>query len=403
MNNILFIVNEFDSANGICCSSVMKACAKSGYNVLCLTEHSSHYSDDTVNFFYVTPRFYQCVFTFLKKVKYGRPLLNGINIFLNKFLLMLAVPIWPLVSPLYSYRLYKKTLNLCLKEKIDIVVPIYTQIDTLIAAHFVKKRIPEIKYIPYFLDALSGGYGPRCFSKEWTIRRGLKWERILLNNADKIIAMESSRRHHELYSINEPYFNQFVFLDLPLFNLNVTKSDKSGDCLTIAYVGTLPKGIRSPQFIVNVLSKIKLNKFRFVFVGEKNNRILNMISAVDKRFVIVGRISHNEANEKIRQADVLINIGNTNENMTPCKIFEYMSMGKKIISTYPIENEPSLFYLRNYTKSLLLDEKRCDYDRLADEVVSFAYKEDDDFDVESLKKVFFKNTPQAFVSVLNEM
>ncbi len=320
---------------------------------------------------------------------------------INKTFLFLTLPIWPLVSPLYSYRLYKKAFNICRKEKIDIIVPVYSQIDTLITAHFIKRKIQSIKYIPYFLDSLSGGYGPRIFSKEWTIQRGLRWERRLLKNADKSIAMESSRKHHEFYSGAESYYNRFVFLDLPLFNLKPTQCDKANDCVTIAYVGTLPKGIRSPQFIVDVLSIIKSNRYKFVFVGEKDNCILNAAASRDKRFWVLGQVSHDEAKEWICRSDVLINIGNTNRNMTPCKIFEYMSTGKKILSTYPIDDEPSIFYLKKYSNALLLDERRNDYANLADEVVCFIDKKAKCLDSNTVKNLFYKNTPQAFIAELN--
>jgi hypothetical protein len=383
--------------------SVMKECKKNGYLVYCLTEQALVSNFEQIQFLFVKPRMFQRIQNFAKKIVLGRTVVMKLNQFLNKVLLFICIPIWPLLSPLFAYRLYKKALIFCKRENIDCIVPIYTQIDTLIAAHFIKKKIPTIKYVPYFLDSLSGGYGPRVFSKEWTIQKGLKWEKMLLENADKIVAMESSRKHHEFYSRTASFFSRFIFLDLPLFKWNSVINEKKTDCITMAYVGTLPKGIRSPRFIVDVLSKIKSKKIKFVFVGENHNSILNAVASMDKRFFVIGRISHKEANEWICRSDVLINIGNTNRNMTPCKIFEYMSTGKKILSTFPIENEPSVFYLKKYSNALLLDERRRDYANLADEVVSFINKKTRSVDSCTLKKLFYENTPQAFVAELNKI
>ena len=54
------------------------------------------------------------------------------------------------------------------------------------------------------------------------------------------------------------------------------------------------------------------------------------------------------------EADFLLNFGNSLTYMTPCKIFEYASFGKPIISTMPIDNEPGSAYLKDYPLALLL-------------------------------------------------
>lgn len=401
MKKILFVVNEFNSANGICCDSVMRACAENGYDVYCVTEASCSVHPNYAHFYYVKPRLFQKLQ--MLNSKYSIPGFSLFNRILNKLLLFFTIPVWPLLSPLYVLRLYKKVLRICVTTHMDYVVPVYTQIDTLIVASMVKRKLSYIKSIPYFLDSLSGGYGPRFFSKKWIVQRGLRWERLLLKNADAIVAMESSRHHHEIYSVKEKYYNKFIFLDLPLFNLKNVKSNSTEEKKIFAYVGTLPKGIRSPKFIVEALSNIESKNVEFWFVGEKNCTILNEKTNQDSRFKIMGRVSHLEACRIMEQADVLINIGNTNANMTPCKIFEYMSMGKKIISTYPIPNEPSLVYLKKYEASLLLDESSTDMEHAANKIYEHAMKQNFFVDEKKMNEVFYKNTPYAFLTVLNNV
>ncbi|MEG0570843.1 MAG: hypothetical protein RR497_04270, partial [Oscillospiraceae bacterium] len=63
----------------------------------------------------------------------------------------------------------------------------YTPIDSLYAAHLLKKKFKDIKMVAYFLDSLSGGYGPKCFSKKQIEKIGLKWEKIYLKIVIKLL------------------------------------------------------------------------------------------------------------------------------------------------------------------------------------------------------------------------
>ena len=63
-----------------------------------------------------------------------RKLLSAVHFVLNKAKLLLSYPTWPLISPAYAARIYRRGLKICKAHGIDAVIPIYTQIDTLIAA-----------------------------------------------------------------------------------------------------------------------------------------------------------------------------------------------------------------------------------------------------------------------------
>lgn len=67
-----------------------------------------------------------------------------------------------------------------------------------------------------------------------------------------------------------------------------------------------------------------------------------------------GFIPHEDSLEKIDSASFLLSIGNTNSDMIPSKIFEYMSTGKPIIHFYDNDYDSSLPYLKNYPLALLV-------------------------------------------------
>ncbi|WP_159459808.1 glycosyltransferase [Scatolibacter rhodanostii] len=410
-NKILFLVNELESANGICCKAVMDELVMHGMQIHCISNREYHmkkeFLENEIHFYTVKSRLTYRIDSYINhKVlpHFWNRILSAFKFAINKMKLLLTYPIWPLIAPSYTSRIYRKAKKICREEKINYIIPVYTQIDTLIAANLVKRKMLEITYIPYFLDSLSGGYGPKIFSKNWLVKRGLKWERILLNKADKIIAMESSKEHHKEYSVDENYYNKFVFLDIPLlkkprFNLATKQHDSK--IKTIVYVGTLPEGIRSPKYFLKLFAQLTNLNWQLWFIGTDQCGLLNAAAAKDPRIHIVGRCTHQQALEYEAQADILLNIGNTNPSMTPSKIFEYMSWGQKIVSTYPAKDDPSNMYLKKYPNALLLDESDTNYLKTAETLVKFIENSDlVNISQDQLTDTFYKNTPSAFVEAI---
>lgn len=408
----LFIVNESESANGVCTKAVMRLLAKDN-EVICITNREYGYlkefEEDFIKYFTIVPRLVCKIESYMCHTKISpknRVLCRFIMQILNKAKLAFSIFSWPLISPLYTSRIYRKAHEICKEKNIDVIVPVYTQIDTLIAATLIKKIYPNIEYIPYFLDSFSGGYGPRYFTEKQIRNRGLKWEKKLLSNADYIIFMESSRKHHERYSKNMPYYHKIRFFDLPLlFTYDNVPENQLLDNSTynIVYVGSLPSGIRSPEYILKVFSLIKNEKFNLYFIGDENCQILKNAASMDKRIHIFGKCSHKKALQFEQQADILLNLGNSNPNMTPSKIFEYMSFGKPIISTMNIDNESSSQYLKYYPICLVLDERTCSYENAALQIEEFIFNnKEKKINFNEIQNRFYKNSPECVVDFLME-
>lgn len=401
--NILLLVTELNSANGICTQSVMREMVSRGHTVYCLTNHEKHGDlDKAIRYCYVKPRL---VYRLLNGSD-DRKIAKTIGLLLNKVKLAISYPTWPLISPLYARRIYRAAKAICQENHIDMIIPIYTQIDTLIAANRIKKEMPDIRYIPYFLDSLSGGYGPKRFSKEWVIRRGIKWEEKLLPSADKIVMMESSRPHYEKYCSEKSYFTKIIFSDLPLISQpkELITPKQASDIIELLYIGSIPSHIRNPEPFLKVFHHTKNERYRLSIIGTSTcGEVLSAYAKRDSRIVLCDPISHDEAMKRVADAAILVNLGNNIKEMTPSKIFEYMSYGKPIISTMPISEEPSASYLRQYPSSYLLEYKDIDYEVEAVKMEEWIDKSiDKRIDFSSIETLFLKNTPAHFCDAVIE-
>ncbi|MBM6908752.1 glycosyltransferase [Collinsella intestinalis] len=396
---IVFAVLQSLSANGICANAVIKECLRRGHKVvwICNSEAAAPICMEGLEFAEVAPRWIDA-----QLARFGnRSFIKKTLVAINRVAMFRALRSWPLVSKRYSERVSKAVA--AASSDADIVIGAYTQIDAVIAAHEAKKGNPRLRFIAWYLDSFTGGHGPRFLDAEEIERRGKCWNRQLLENADAVVAMESSRRFHEERCCDEPWFDKLRFLDLPLLDISeapdLQANVESSKTKTIVYAGTLPKGIRSPEFFINVLSFIPDESCCVLFVGDGTNRTLTEACARDRRIEVRGRVPHEEVSRLLSSADYLLTLGNRLANMTPSKIFEYMAFRKPIIATYPIDSEPSLPYLERYGDTLMLDE-RGDPSVAAEQLVGFLNASHEPISFDELKTRFWNNTPSAFCDLV---
>src|SRR5699024_3944390 len=144
------------------------------------------------------------------------------------------------------------------------------------------------------------------------------------------------------------------------------KSKKS--TLNIIYTGTLDKYKRNPQYACDVFKEIANIDFSLKFFSKGNSAIMleNYEKLTNKKIIRNGFVSHSEILEETNNATFLLSIGNTESDLIPSKIFEYLSTGKPIIHFYDNENDSSLVYLKKYPLSLLVkkDDNKFDVNLL---------------------------------------
>lgn len=401
MKIVVAVLQSF-SANGLCARAVIDELMRRGHEVtwVCNREIDDSASLPFVDYVRIRPRSIDYLLAHFE----GNRLATKIAIAVNRVGMLRALRSWPLISKRYSKRVSRAVADASLDA--DVVIGAYTQIDAVVAAHEAKKANPGLCFIAWYLDSFTGGHGPRFLDAEEIERRGKLWNRQLLENADAVVAMESSRGFHEEHCRDEPWFGKLRFLDLPLLTINETFDLQpivgSNKTRTIVYAGTLPEGIRSPKFFIDVLSFIPDKSLRVLFVGDETNHILINARARDGRIEVQGRVAHKEVLRLLASADYLLTLGNRLANMTPSKIFEYMAFRKPIIATISIDSEPSLPYLERYGDALMLDE-RGDPSLAAAQLVGFLDADHEAISFDELKTSFWNNTPSAFCDLVETL
>lgn len=402
MLKVLMIILEKDSATGICTLNVAKDLIQRGYKVDILTygnEKEIDLDDGDIRYFVIRPKLALA----LRERKFKIEWINKIISQLYKIqVAVTSLFMWPWNSPFFTIRLYRKIVKLYNKNKYIAIIPVYTQIDSLIAASLLKKKNKNMIYIPYFLDSLSGGPTPKLLTEKTKIKKGLAWEEKLLRDAKGVVIMKSAESHHEKYSISKSYYSKMKILDIPMFTSrekNTDKYTKERQKLVVSYIGSLPLSIRNPYYGLKMLSTMDGIEIRII--GKMPDSLEFHEFCKKRNIALVGEIPHSEVENYILESDILINFGNKVVEMVPSKIFEYMSFHKPILSFTSLRNEPSIPYLEKYPKACIIyenDEIENNYKK-----IEKFFKEYSQLVVsnEQLEKIFYLNMPKAFGDYLD--
>lgn len=295
--------------------------------------------------------------------------------------------------------------NVIVENNIDTVICTHLPIETIIVGVKLKEKFKALNVIAYMLDSLSGGLLPRLLPKSFCQKKKISWENRMLSYYNRVILMESSRSHHEIFSVNADWYKSADFLDVPaLVPPNSVASEHSNEEIVFCFVGTIGEGIRTPHALLKVLSNILDIKIRFLIAGKNFCEDLSgfLTGVPGITLELLGEIPYDSAQELLCKANFLINLGNVNPNLVPSKIFEYMSYGKPIISTYCSDLDSSVPYLSKYPATFLLDEKREDVDVLSEQLKKFIQCNfETKVSFENVVQNFYNNTPAALYTLLS--
>jgi glycosyltransferase involved in cell wall biosynthesis len=217
--------------------------------------------------------------------------------------------------------------------------------------------------------------------------------------------MEASRKHHEMYSSQMSYYNKFLYLDIPLLcgheETFLKNPFPANDEIRVVYTGVALQPMRNISYFVELAKKVNAIDPRIVFYVIGQSNCANMFNHKCIRYL--DSMPHEQLLPYLESADVLINLGVRVPSAISGKIFEYMSFGKPIISTYSIPNEACITYLNRYPMSLLIEESDSGIEQAAKEMVDFISSNlGNRIGFNDIKSIYRNNLPETFIEEVFE-
>lgn len=325
---------------------------------------------------------------------------------LQKFL---SAPFYPCNFPIQLKLWERAAVKLFKKERFDFVLAEHHSYETLMTGCKLKRLFPDVVYLPILWDPVMGQIPTGKLPAWFTSKRILSQEIMLSKYSDKIISTQSMKTFFE--KVGDISSEKRLFFDIPGIQrpeaevstgyLSLLKPDS----INIVYSGLLVIPQRSPEYIIKLLnmtdSAPKINLL-FFCSGNADNMLEKLSVTFKGTIAVHGYIPLSELHTLYRRADYLLNISDSNAAMTPSKIFEYMSFGKPVISTYRVPGDAAKTYLEKYPDAFVCDETVPIAENLS-AIDAFLKKEHPLISFEKVAGIYPMNTTIPFVELLSNM
>ena len=277
---------------------------------------------------------------------------------------------WPDGNWFWIYPAYKKAKSLMKENKYDAVVSVALPFSSHVVALLLKLGKKNITWITDFGDPFS--VNDITFNNDLLYPKiNRRIEKIIIENSKKVsvITVETIDEYANklkvdrgLFYVIPPLFDNYY---LQLFRTLNKTSKRNAEKVKVLYTGAFHKGIREPNYILEVFSKLQrlnLSKKIELHVYGKLNECVDVFDQLynDCDWLFVhGEVSKDKLMVVYANSDVLLNIGNQTTYQLPSKIIEYMFTGLPILNFISIEEDLSKKALLNYSgcKTILKENR----------------------------------------------
>lgn len=339
MSNFLFITSEYTGlvgASGICTRSLAEELKSRGHNVWVLAYENGIDEEN--------------VYTIPVRRPNNNPLL--------KVLKTIQSLCFPIIDKNSESEFIKKSIYICKKHNIDVLVCVYFPLETISVLKPIKEVLPNVSIIVYELDSVGDG----IFStSKFNFLAKRNYELSLARNygyADSIIIMRS----HKEYWVNtwgKNYGSKLMVADIPvLFNKTKAHDNRTIGIPTFIYCGMLSSKYRSPKALLEIFDELtKQNNVSLDFYSKGDCEPL--ISAFAENNPCIRRFGYVESDVlegAVQNADFLVSIGNKSSNSVPSKLISYFSYGKPVIHISANKGDVCEYYINSYPLGIVLYE-----------------------------------------------
>lgn len=408
---ILFALGNYyptPSANGICVQKIIEELQRRGYEIECIVNDASHTVKSVtakgVKISFVRP---PLAWTFPELVdRQNKKAAKKAMSVMRRLYMYARLPLYffsfPSISNVYCNKIKEKLVERISYDRDNTVaiIGVNKPVEALEGAYRASKE-QGVPLVVYFLDPLVGGYSNHIVGDKRSYIKTLDLEKKILNHSSLAVFMDEHKdafvkRHGNAFS------NKTAFLGAPLLENNITESNNETDASgkkKIIYAGAVYKDIRNPAFIMEVFKYVK-NATLVMHITNPEDWVLELSNP---NIEIKGRIPHETVIDVIKASDGVLNIGNSDPIFAPSKIIEYIGFGKPIITSYRIDEDSSLKYMKQYPKALCIDERVKDAREAAAEIDAFLQLQDKPLSFGQLESLYHKNTPAAIADEIEKI
>lgn len=239
------------------------------------------------------------------------------------------------------------------KHNINNVITVSWPFTDHVIGYRLRKKI-EFNWIadsidPYYLsDAVNNSFLYKSAK--------FRLEKKILSNASFITVLTNKLK--EKYMALYPEIKDRIVINHNVFipyKFKQCDNGKEGNTIKLVFLGTLTPKTRSPKLLLQLMDKLStlstLSKIELHFYGDSSQCRLEFelySNLIGKCVFLHGLISKDEVKQVGIEADVLVNIGNSNEYQEPSKILEYIYIEKPVLNICSIINDSSKEVLDNY-------------------------------------------------------
>lgn len=403
--------HDFPTANGICCEEIADELHKRGndVHVLCF-RHPGDKESEIINSIKISRIRMDIVNTlrFLyesrKKNDYIKCLFKNLMILTNRIEAVIFLRFFPMRTPIFCKRYFNALKSLQIHHNYDLIVASYCPFEAIWAMNEIKKYFP-VKTCMYTLDSLTNLKKRFFLSADFQDKKGWEWERKIYEKCDLILNLQCHESHYNRERYN-PYRGKMKIVDIPHMmnhsaeDVKVEKREDENEKITVVYAGALRNDI--VKNVIDIFSPfLASDKIVFQIYGRSTIDVIKNICSDEelKNIKFNGIILHQKMLEIEYNSDILLSMGNANTDFVPSKIFEYMSMGGKILHIYSYKRDPVLPYLEKYENSCCLNVDD-DIKENQNKLEIFLKKNSGRIPFSKLKNMYMMNTPEYTVDLL---
>lgn len=291
----------------------------------------------------------------------------------------------------------------------NVIVPSVFPFETVLAALEYKRDNPGTVVVPYLFDDFveSGSLHVLKLARWLKRKRHLKLERRMLTEATAVLAMHPLRRHLEAH-FERPLLEKVSYLEHPL--LTRPENDewrRDEGPARLCFTGSLIGKVREPDYLLELMKGVRSGlpvRADFFVMGNAAQKVPTETLPNGIAIANHGRVSKAEANAAVRNADILLNIGEVQGRQVSSKVFEYMSTGKPIIHLAYVMDDAVSNILAKYPLALCLVQDRKRFDENVRMITAFvAENRSKTITYDEVEAIYPEALPETTAKILHPM